>query len=186
MLFKVRHGKMHRQKKVHKARNSLVIEGSHIFRTWFFTKIGIFLCMRKTTFGNLEPLPPSYLVPLAIFSWMYIRRNICKRHCYLAKVQSGTIWTSVILSSLAKKSLKFSSSSLRDKNGQYKRRYYYETWHKTQNMLWYQSAWWWSLDEFAGEKKEDIFFSLFFETCKTTALFARMTKSDRGYTASLY
>ena len=95
---------MHRRKKAHNARNLLSSREATFSEHDFSAKIGIFLCMRKSTFGNLESLPPSYLVPLAIF-FVNVNslRNICKRHCYLAKVQSGTIWTSVFLSSLAKK-----------------------------------------------------------------------------------
>ena len=95
---------MHRRKKAHNARNLLSSREATFSEHDFSTKIGIFRCMRKSTFGNLEALPPSYLVPLAIF-FVNVNslRNICKRHCYLAKVQSGTIWTSVFLSSLAKK-----------------------------------------------------------------------------------
>ena len=100
MLFKVRHGKCTVEKR-RTTREISCHRGKPHFRNMIF---GIFLCMRKSTFGNLEALPPSYLVPLAIF-FVNVNslRNICKRHCYLAKVQSGTIWTSVFLSSLAKK-----------------------------------------------------------------------------------
>ena len=59
---------MHRRKKAHNARNLLSSREATFSEHDFSAKIGIFLCMRKSTFGNLEALPPSYLVPLAIFS----------------------------------------------------------------------------------------------------------------------
>ena len=143
-------------KKGAQCEKSLVIEGSHIFGTWFL----VFFCACANLLLAIwrhYPLPIWFHLPFFRECKLTLR-NICKRHCYLAKVQSGTIGRQYfflhlqkeVSNSLPQVYVTITISTWR----------YYETWHRTQNTVCYDSAWWWSLDEFARKKQRTIF-SLF-------------------------